>query len=145
MTPKNYTPLDQQVSLPRNQNSLDQSSGLRGLPKEAEPLLKKEIEYLETVEHEPPEEVAPYIQKRAETIKLPPDLKKMGLQASSTSQTTSYQNVKIPISDDKVIVGMKAPISSSLRWLATFALYILHQAHLYLKVVHGHAVRIFKK
>jgi tRNA threonylcarbamoyladenosine modification (KEOPS) complex Pcc1 subunit len=129
MSAKNYTPLDNPVSL----------------PKEAEPVLQKEIEYQEAVEHEPSPEVTPYVQKRAETIKLPPDLKKMGVQASSTSQTTSYQNVKIPISDDKVIIGMKAPINSSLRWLATLALYLLHQAHLSLKVVHGHAVRIFKK
>ena len=112
---------------------------------EVEPPPKKEIEYQEVIEHEPSQEVAPYIQKRAETIKLPPDLKKMGVQASSTSQTTGYQNVRIPISDDKVLVGMKAPITSSLRWLATFALYLLHQAHLSLKVIHGHAVRIFKK
>ncbi len=129
MTTKNYTPLNQQVSL----------------PKEFEPLPKKEIEYQETIEHELSPEVTPYVQKRAETIKLPPDLKKMGIQASSTSQTTGYQSVKIPLSDDKVVVGMKAPITSSLRWLATFALYILHQAHLSLKIVHGHAVRIFKK
>jgi len=129
MLSKNYTPLDQPVSL----------------PKESEPILKKEIEYQETVELEPSPEVTSYIQKGAETIKLPPDLKKMGIQTSSTSQTTGYQNIKIPISDDKVVVGMKAPITSSLRWLATFALYLLHQAHLSLKVVHGHAVRIFKK
>lgn len=128
-TSKNYTPFNQPLSL----------------PKEAEPILKKEIEYQESVEHEPSQELKPYVQKRAETIKLPPDLKKMGVQASTTSQTTTYQNVKIPLADDKVLVGMKAPITSSLRWLATFALYILHHAHLSLKIVHGHAVRVFKR
>jgi len=129
MNPKNYTPFNQPVSL----------------PKEAEGLSGKEISYQEAVEHEVSPEVTPYVQKRAETIKLPPDLKKMGVQTSSISQTTSFQNVKIPLSDDKVIIGTKAPITSSLRWLATLALYILRRAHLSLKVVHGHVVRVFKK
>ncbi len=129
MTTKNFTPLKKPVSL----------------PKEVEPAPQKEIEYQETVEQEPSPEVQPYVKKWAETIRLPPDLKKLGVQANSLSQTTGYQNVKIPLADDKVVSGLHAPITSSLRWLATLALYILKQAHLSLKVVKGHTVRVFKK
>jgi len=137
MSAKNFTPLDKSINKPV---SLPVS-----FPKEVEPAPIKEIEIKEVVEHELEKELHPYIQKRAETIKLPPDLKKIGLQSSSTTQFPSYQSVKIPISDDRVISGLHAPITSSLRWLATLALYILRQAHLGLKVVHGHVVRIFKK
>lgn len=137
MSAKNFTPLDKPVS--------KLVSPPVSLPKETEPTPIKDIEIKEVVEHELEKELHPYIQKRSETIKLPPDLKKIGLQSSSTTQFPSYQSVKIPISDDRVIFGLNAPITSSLRWLATLALYILKQAHLSLKVVHGHVVRILKK
>jgi len=113
------------------------------LPKEVEPPLPKEVEIETAVEHEPEAEVRPYLQRRTETITLPPDLKKMGVQATSTSRFITYQNVKIPLADDKVLSGLHAPITSSLRWLATLALYILRQAHIGLKKVHGHVVRVF--
>lgn len=129
MSPNNFTPIAKPISL----------------PKEVEPFAGKEPEIKEVVEHELEKEVAPFIKKRAETIKLPPDLKKLGLQTSSTSQFSSLPTVNLPISDDKVISGLHAPITSSLRWLATLAIYILRQAHLGLKVIHGHVVRVFKK
>ncbi len=98
----------------------------------------------EVVEHEPEEEVEKFVSPRAETIKLPPELKKLGLQEVATTKFPSYQNIKLPISDEKVIVGTHAPITSSLRWLATFAQYLLARAHLGLKVIHGKVVRILK-
>lgn len=115
-------------------------------PKEVEPIpsIPKEYEVKEVIEHQPEEEVKPYLQPRAETIELPPDLKKMGLQPATNTQFPSYQNVKLPVSDDKVLSGLNAPITSSLRWLATLAIYILRKAHLTLKVVKGHVVRIIK-
>ncbi len=103
------------------------------------------IEIQEVVEHEPGKEVRSFVQKRAESIHLPPDLKKLGIQSSSTTTSSSYQNIHIPISDDKVLTGLHAPITSSIRWLATLALYLLHKAHVGLKTVHGHAVRIFRR
>lgn len=112
-------------------------------PKESEPI-GKEFEIKELVEHNPEEEVRPFVSPRAETIELPPDLKKLGLQAVSNSSFPSYKNIKLPLSDEKIIVGQKAPITSSIRWLATFALYILAQAHLGLKVVHGRVIRVLK-
>ena len=130
MSKKNYTPIDDLLGA--------------GLPKEAEPIAT-EFEIKEPVEHSPEEEVRPFISPRAETIELPPDLKKLGLQAVSHSQFPSYKNIKLPLSDEKIVVGQKAPITSSIRWLATFALYILAQAHLGLKVVHGHVIRVLKR
>lgn len=114
--------------------------------KESEPIIAKseDLPLQEVVEHEiTDEQVKPHLQTRHETIKLPPDLKKLGVSAPTTTGFPSYQNVKTPLSDDKVVTGLHAPITSSLRWLATLALYILQQAHLTLKVIHGKVVRVF--
>lgn len=117
-------------------------------PKESEPFSGKTEAYNleEVVEHEVnDEEVKDHVTVRHETIKLPPDLKKMGLKSvSATSSFSSYQNVKTPLADDKVLTGLHAPITSSLRWLATLALYILRQAHLTLREIHGKVVRVIK-
>ncbi|MBI4226402.1 hypothetical protein HY612_04800 [Candidatus Roizmanbacteria bacterium] len=115
-----------------------------GKPKEAEPIPARAEKYeiKEAVEHQPEEEVKPFVQPRAETIKLPPDLQKMGLQPATTTQFPSYQNIKLPITDDKIIAGLHQPITSSIRWLATLALYLLKQVHLALKVVHGKVIRV---
>ena len=133
MSTKNYTAVD---------DLLDKKVSL---PKEVEPIAAEKFEIKEYVEHKPEEETRPFISPRAETIDLPPDLKKLGLQAVSHSSFPSYKNIKLPLSDEKIIVGQKAPITSSLRWLATFALYILAQAHLGLKVVRGHVIRVLKR
>lgn len=98
----------------------------------------------EVVEHEAPPEVEKFISPRAETIELPPDLQKLGLQQATTTQFPTYQNIKLPISDDKVVLGLHAPVTSSLRWLATLAVYLLARAHLGLKVVGGKVVRVIK-
>lgn len=112
--------------------------------KEAEPVSPEKIEIKEVVEHKVEEEVRPFVSPRHETIELPPDLKKLGLKSVSNSQFSSYKNIKLPISDEKIVVGLHAPITSSLRWLATFAVYLLAKAHLGLKVVGGRVIRVFK-
>jgi len=139
MSATNYTPIDDLIQ--------KYKSEFIGLPKEAEPILKssEENQLQEVVEHEPEETVKPFVQPKAETIKLPPDLKLLGLQPVSNTQFKSYQNVKLPLSDDKVIQGLHAPISSSLRWLATLAVYILRLGHLQLRVVGGKVVRVIKR
>ncbi|MCR4276862.1 MAG: hypothetical protein NUV87_01915 [Candidatus Roizmanbacteria bacterium] len=132
----NFTAIDDLLKKKKKDNGIS-------LPKESEPI-GKEFEIKEPVEHSPEEEVRPFINPRAETIELPPDLKKLGLQAVSNSSFPSYKNIKLPLSDEKIVVGQKASITSSIRWLATFALYILAQAHLGLKVVHGRVIRVLK-
>jgi len=113
--------------------------------KEVEPIPKKEIEFKEIKEKEVEEEVRPHLIKREETIELPPDIQKLGLKPIPTIDFPQYQNIKLPLSDDKIIVGLHAPISSSLRWLATLALYLLKKTHLSLKVIHGRVVRVLRR
>ena len=136
MTPKNFTPIDDLVKKITPVSK----------PKEAEPIptVKEKYEIKEAVEHQTEEEVKPYVQARAETIELPPDLKKMGLQPATTTQFPSYQNIQLPISDDKIIAALHQPITSSIRWLATLALYLLKQVHLALRIIHGKVVRVIK-
>ncbi|MBI5122494.1 hypothetical protein HZA75_01415 [Candidatus Roizmanbacteria bacterium] len=138
MTDKNYTSIDDLVEKNKNNENIS-------LPKEAEPIAAEKFEIKEPVEDNVEEEVRPFVSPRAETIELPPDLKKLGLQTVSTSKFPSYKNITLPLSDEKIIVGQKAPITSSLRWLSTLALYILGQAHLGLKVIHGHVIRVLKR
>ena len=139
MVAKNFTPIDDLLKK-------YQSSPV-GAAKEHEPIPIKsgEIsEIQELTEQKTEEEVRSYLQPRAETIELPPDLKKMGSQPTTPTQFSQYQNIKLPISDEKIVVGLHAPITSSLRWLATLAIYLLQQAHLGLKTIHGKVVRVFR-
>ena len=137
----NFTPIDpDSIGVKKNQPVVS------GQFKEAEPLVSppEKFEMKEVAEHEPDEEVKPYIAVKSQTIQLPPDLKKLGVQSMPPSVLQSYQNVKLPITDDKVLTGLHAPISSSFRWLATLALYLLKRAHLGLKVVHGKVIRVLR-
>lgn len=138
---KNFTPIDFLLKKPKK-NSL---SSLKS--KEAEPITKTNegIIIKETAEHQIEKEVQPFISPRQETIELPPDVKKLGVNPIQTSRFSSYQNIKLPLSDDKILTGLKAPVSSSFRWLATLALYILKSAHLQLKKIHGQIIRIKKE
>lgn len=144
MAQKNYTQIDELVKKHKPHSTLSSRSFVRGRDKETEPIArpKEKYEIKEAVEHQPEEEVKPFVTPRPETIELPPDLQKMGLQPATTTQFPSYQNIKLPLSDDKIIAGLHQPITSSIRWLATLALYLLKQAHLALKVIHGKVVRI---
>lgn len=123
-------------------NKIDQKSV--STSKEGEPITSERFQIKEVVEHKAEEEVRPFISPRQESIELPPDLKKMGLQPASTTKFPSYQNIKLPLSDEKIVVGMHAPVTSSIRWLATFAIYLLARAHLGLKVIHGKVVRVIR-
>ncbi len=139
MKPKNFTPIDDLIK--------KYQSTVVSYSKESEPVIKKsEMEEIkEVVEFEVNDkEVQRFISPRAETIKLPPDLKKLGLQPATTINFPSYQNIKLPISDEKIITGLHAPVTSSLRWLATLAIYLLKKAHLQLKFIHGKVIRVIK-
>ncbi|TRZ50855.1 hypothetical protein D4R99_05275 [bacterium] len=138
MSKKNYTAIDDLLDEVKNKNKISQ-------PKEAEPIAAEKFEIKEPAEDNLEEEVRPFISPRSETIELPPDLKKLGLQSVSSTKFPGYKNIKLPISDEKIIVGQKAPITSGIRWLSTLALYILGQAHLGLKVVSGHVIRVLKR
>lgn len=108
---------------------------------------KKDIEIHEVIEHEPSSEagVSQHVKPRAETVDVPKEAKEVGVISSGTPSFTTTKPVSLPISDDKVLWGLHAPITSSLRWLAQFCLYLLKSAHMTLKEVHGHAKRIVSK
>ncbi|MCX6732059.1 MAG: hypothetical protein NTV98_00790 [Candidatus Roizmanbacteria bacterium] len=85
------------------------------------------------------------VSKRQDSIKLPPDLKKIGLKTDEDDQFKAALNkIKLPISDDKIMEDLQAPPSEARRWYATILLYILERAHLTLKKVGTKAVRMFK-
>jgi len=128
----------------KNFTAIDDLVNRVSLPKEAEPVSAEKFEIKEVVEHKAEEEVRPYISPRQDTIELPPDLKKMGLQSTSSTQFSSYQNIKLPISDEKIVVGLHAPVTSSIRWLATLAVYLLARVHLGLKIIHGKVIRVLR-
>lgn len=140
MTNQNHTPI----------HHLLEEKKSHALHKEKEPYKSpledfENLEVQETVEYIPSEELGGFITHRPETIKPAEELSTIGVQATGSTQFPSLQNVIAPISDEKILVGLHAPITSSLRWLATFAVYLLKRAHIALKVIHGHAVRVFKK
>ncbi len=125
-------------------NKIKDDRASSGAAKEVEPRPTSTESGLirEVVEAEPPTEVAPFVQARAETIKLPADVKKMGVVAtSSTPIFKDEQALKLPISDEKIIEGLKQPVTSSFRWFAELMRYLLRQAHLTLKTFHGKVVR----
>jgi hypothetical protein len=104
---------------------------------------KDHVEIHEVAEHEPEPEVKPYVEPRPEKVEIPQDVEEQGVESTGHSNFPTYNSVKLPISDEKVLQGLKTPISSSVRWLAEFCLFILRKAHIKLKTAHGKAVRMF--
>lgn len=144
----NYTPIDDLVK------KHTQLTGYGGsYARETEPIVKKreavgnafeQAPLNEVVEQEPSPDVAPYVTVRKETIELPPDLKKMGLKPATATSFPSYQSVALPLTDDKVYVGLQEPINSSFRWFAELCLFLLKRAHLTLINIHGKVIRVIK-
>lgn len=114
-------------------------------PAEAAPMAEN-LPLEEAKEHKIQDDsVQQYVEEKQENIELPPELQSMGLTAVTQTSFPNYQNVKLPISDEKVLVGEKAPINSSIRWLAEFSKFLLWKAHITLKTVHGRVVRVLQK
>lgn len=130
----------------KNFTSIDDMLGARSTSKEGGPAASEfnPDRIQEVVEHEPDPEIENFISPRSDSIELPPDLKKLGLSATKTTKFPKYKNIKLPLSDEKIVVGMHAPVTSSIRWLATWATYLLAQAHLGLRTVGGKVIRVFK-
>lgn len=104
------------------------------------------FEIKETVEHEPSDEMKQFIKPAAETIKVPPDLQKTGIKVKTAAPKYAGANaVNLPLSDEMILKGLHAPITSSLRWLSEWAKHLLKKAHLTFKTIHGHVVRIMQK
>ena len=136
---KNYTPIEDLIKKRQHSQVSFQSAG-----KEVEPaVFERPFEIKEVVEKSVEKEVEPYITPRQEEVKLDESLKKAGLQPVSGSiKFPDYRTLKFPISDEKVLEGLHAPINSSLRWLSEFIVYVLKKFHIRLKKVHGKVVRV---
>ncbi len=140
--PQNYTDISDLIQ------SVQAQQISYGNPEKISPMRppevsKDHIEIHEVTEHEPEPEVKHYVEPRPEKIEVPQEVEEEGVASTGHSQFTTYNSVKLPISDDKVMQGLKNPISTSVRWLAEFCLFILRKAHIKLKIAHGKAVRMF--
>lgn len=140
---QNYTSID---ALVKKYNEMKYGAG--SASKEDLPLPQHKADELEpSIEQEaPPEEVGKYVTPHPQTIKLPPDLKKIGVKTEEEDYQfkEALNKVKLPISDERIMEDLKASPSESRRWFATLLLYILERAHLTLKKVGTKVVRIFK-
>lgn len=141
----NFTPLDLKKFKKKGEKYYPVGKEVE--PVKVEPVKKEvgEIKIEEVVETEPSPEVREVVKPRQEVVKLPPDLKKLGLRPVSTTKFPATQSINLPLSDEKIIVGLHAPVTSSLRWLATLAEYILKTMHIQLKVISGRVVRVFRR
>lgn len=115
---------------------------------EPRPIPKEQSDYIElheAVEHEPTHDVAEYVKEKTPNIEVPKDVEDLGVEViDKPVQYPKHQTVKVPLTDAKIMQGKKMPLDSSFRWLAEVCLYILHKAHIRLKMAHGKAVRIFE-
>lgn len=102
------------------------------------------IELHEMVEHEPDDEVKPFIEQRHTKIDIPEDLQALGVQATHAVQYPKADKIKVPLSDDKIAFGLKQPLDSAIRWLAEVCKRIFNKAHVRLVVAHGKAQRMFE-
>lgn len=104
------------------------------------------IEMHEVVEHEVSPEVADYVEEQKDLPEIPKDLQDIGVEATQKPvQYPHHQTIKVPLTDEQIIQASKAPMDSSIRWLAEFCKRILHRANIRLKVAEGKATRIMDK
>ncbi len=136
---KNYTPINHRFNGFKSYNKPN--------PLESETISseKQAITIEEAVEYKIPKEVKPYIKQRPEIVEVLPEIKNQGVVSNPHTTAVTFQSIKLPLSDDKILLASRAPITSSIRWLATLAIYILKQAHLVVKKVGGRAVRLVAK
>ena len=80
-------------------------------------------------------------------VEFPLDLKKLGVTPTGgqTPLSAVTTTISLPISDDKILAGTKAPLTSALKWLAVWCLKRLKVAHLILKSIHGKIIRVTVK
>lgn len=108
------------------------------MPRVSEPIIQ------EVKEYEVPKEVSSHVTKVQENIEIPPDLKNIGVAQPHSHGKVSdvlQKEIKLPLSDDQIGIGLQADTKSSLRWLAEWCLKQLKNFHLTLIKVGQHFVR----
>jgi len=111
----------------------------------AEKIVPQEVEIVDNEPRLEDKEVEKFIEVNHEEPTIHPELKKAGLRTIDNTSLDPKHRVELPLSDEKVMEGLHKPITSSYRWLAEFALFMLKQAHLSLKKVHGHVIRVMQR
>lgn len=84
------------------------------------------------------------VEKIQGTIELPPDVKKLGVtqSGSQTPVVAPLVTISLPLSDEQIISGSQAPITSAIKWLSVWCLKRLKSLRLTLKNIHGKIVRV---
>ncbi len=143
MAQVNHTPIGELV---KKHNEMKHGSG--SASKEFAPTPAREIAEVESPAEEPtPEAAQEFAKPKANSIKLPPELKKAGVKTIDDNDDqfhAALYKIKLPISDEKIMEDLKARPTESKRWYATILLYMLQQAHLTLKKMGTKVVRVFK-
>lgn len=140
---QNYTDITDLIT--RAQDSFNM--GAWGQPEsEPRPVPKEQqdhIEMHEIAEDEPLPDITPYLRAHNPKVKVPKSLKEIGVEAvENPIQYPTYKTVKVPLSDQKIVQGMKMPLDSSFRWLAEICIRLLRVAHVKLKEAHGTIRRV---
>ncbi|MDA1317191.1 MAG: hypothetical protein O3B87_04160 [bacterium] len=155
MSDQNYTPIQHLLEDGKKMQSTHISSSPESepipmSPKPAETIASpdQQAEIDVTIEKDPDvedAEVGEYLKTQKTDPEIHPELKQAGLQAIHSDSLDKKHKIELPISDEEVLEGLHKPITTSWRWLAEIALFMLKQGHLGLKRVHGHAVRIMQR
>ncbi len=143
MSPQNYTPIDELVK--KHQTSKPQWP--QSFSKESEPSLGsgEMLSMDETGEHEVnDEEVKKFVEINKDQVEIDPELKKAGVEVVEHPKYPPHLSLPLPVSDERVMEGLHAPINTGLRWIAEFSVYWLRQAHIGLKKVHGKVIRVIR-
>jgi len=75
----------------------------------------------------------------------PSKLHKAGLRLVDPSNLDPKHIVNSDLPDINIYNGLKKPVHTSLRWMSEMASLSFLRAHIVLKKVHGHIVRVIKK
>lgn len=118
----------------------------RPLDNVANPVSVDDLHVLhEVVEHEMNSEMGEYMSEHKDVVSIDPVVASVGVQSTGNPQFTTTAPIVLPLDDNSIMTGLKAPFSSSLRWLAEYCVYLLKRAHLHLKVMHGKLMRVSDK
>lgn len=135
----------QQVSHTPLSGQTSQTARTIGAGKEGEPLGRGTAVEIAPIREKPMSpEVAKYIQKQDPTVELDEVLRQAGLTKGQDEELTVPDGPHLLLDDSQIVYGLKQPVNSSLRWLATLMLYLLEQSHYTIRTVKGQVQRVFK-
>ncbi len=96
----------------------------------------------ELIEHPPDPEVSSHVEVIPEVVTIPDELKSIGVESTGTPVFKSIDPNHLPLTDEQIFNGEKAPPSSAIRWLREMCLRALLQMGKTLKLIHGKVTRV---